>query len=388
MNNFYGRCIFMKFCMVLEFFVPHYNGGGERRFYEMSKRLIKLGHSVDILTMKFEENNNYENIEGINVHHIGPVIDNPPIRTKGQFIRYFFSVCNWLRKHDYDIVDAQAYSPLISSVIMSKLYRFPVIGTIYDTSTNSQDQWVQSSKIAKIAETRLVKLPFDNVLTISEATKNSLINDFGVKKEQIKLIYIGVDLERMDSVECSKKDENTILFVGRLVPHKHADHLLEILNNLKDEVPNIKLTIVGKGIEKENLLKYIKQNQLEGYVEFLEDLSNDELTYQMKKSNVLVLPSTREGFGMVLTEANTCYTPVVAYASGGVVEVVEDNVSGYLIEPENIQELEEKIKFILTNKEEQERLSISGREYVEEKFNWDVLIEQYIDFCQEVIKER
>lgn len=378
----------MKFCMVLEFFTPHYNGGGERRYYELTKRLVECGHQVDVLTMRVKDAPDHETINGVNIHRLGPVIENPPIRSKSDFIKYFKCVISWIRTHNYSIIDAQAYSPLLSGLVASKVTKTPIIATIYDTSCNSQDQWIQFSRLASIAEKTLTKLPYDKILTISDATYNSLVNDFGVSESKLKMLYIGVDIKGIDKVKAEPKGENHILFVGRLVPHKHVDHLLEVVNNIKDKIPDIKLTIVGKGVEKDNLVEYIKEHNLEEHVEFMCDLENDELTYQMKIANMLVLPSTREGFGMVLSEANACHTPTVAYASGGVVEVVEDGVSGYLIEPENKEQLQEKILYILKNKDVECELSQKGRMHVEAKFDWDSIVNDYIKLAYEIINNK
>lgn len=375
----------MKFCMILEFFVPHYNGGGERRYYELTKRLVQLGHEVDVLTMKLDGVDDHEVIDDVNVYHIGPVVRNPPIRTKSDFILYGKSVLGWLRSHKYDVIDAQSYSPLLPASIYSKMSNTPIIGTIYDTSTNNNDQWLQSSTIASMAEKVLVKMPFNKILTISKATRKSLIKDFNVDSDKINLIYIGVDLDGIDKVKCTRKSNDRILFVGRLVPHKHVDHLLRILNNIKDKYPDVHLVIVGKGVEKENLTRYIEDNNLGDYVEFMQDLSNEELIYQMKLANVLVLPSTREGFGMVLSEANACCTPTVCYASGGVVEVVDDEKTGYLVKPEDVDALEERIEYILDNKDVEETLGKQGRLNVEEKFNWDKIVLQYINLASKLV---
>ncbi|WP_455644761.1 glycosyltransferase family 4 protein [Methanosphaera sp.] len=375
----------MKFCMILEFFVPYYNGGGERRYYELTKRLVEKGHEVDILTMKIKDVEEHEVQEGITIYHIGPTIENPPQRSKKDFMVYGRAVLKWLRTHEYDIIDAQSYSPLLPATMYSKHSNTPVIGTIYDTSTNNQDQWIQSSSLAYKAENFLVKRPFTKILTISKATEKSLVNDFNVDADKIKIISIGVDFETIDSVKCDKKDKNRVLFVGRLVPHKHANHLLKIINNLKEKIPDIHLVIVGKGIEKDNLLQYISENNLEDYVEFMQDLSNEELIYQMKLANILALPSTREGFGMVLSEANACHTPTVAYASGGVVEVVDNGKTGYLVEPEDIDTFQEKIEYILNNEDVEKTLGLQGRANVEEKFNWDKIVSEYINLASKLI---
>ncbi|MGZ7117607.1 MAG: glycosyltransferase family 4 protein, partial [Methanobacterium sp.] len=62
----------MKICILSDFFVPHYNGGGERRYFEIAKRLVERGYHVDVICMKIEGVDNNELIEGINIHHIGP----------------------------------------------------------------------------------------------------------------------------------------------------------------------------------------------------------------------------------------------------------------------------------------------------------------------------
>ncbi len=376
----------MKICMVLEFFVPHYNGGGEHRYYEITKRLVQRGHDIDVLTMRVKDVPDFENIDGINVHHIGPEIIEPPLRSGSAFIRYFFSVCNWLRKHDYDIIEGQAYSPLLSSVLMAKLKRTPVIGTIHDVSSNYSDQWVQSSRMANMAEKFFADLPYDKLITVSEMTRDSLINDFGAKKERVTMIPNGVDISKIDSVADQEKDEDTIIFVGRIIPHKHVDHLVEVVKRLKDDIPNIKLVIVGKGIEKENIIKQIKDDNLEDNVELLQDLSDENLIIQMKKANVLVLPSMREGFGMVLAEANACKTPVVAYSTGGVLSVVIDNYNGLLVEPMNVDLLTQKVKNVLTDRKLQERLAMQGRKRVIDKFNWDEITSEYIKVAKSIMK--
>lgn len=378
----------MKICMVLEFFVPHYNGGGEHRYHEIAKRLVNLGHQVDLLTMNVEKVPEYENIDGINVYHIGPTIRNPPNRTMTDFIKYFCSVSRWLLTHDYDVIDAQAYSPLLSSSVISRFIKTPLIGTIHDTSSSNGDQWIQSSFIANFMEKFLVNLKFDKIITVSHATKNSLVNDFGVNESRIEILYNGVDIPKYDSVKMGNAVENQIIFVGRLAPHKHVDHLITMLRSIRKSVPSVKLLIVGKGEEKENLLNLVKEYNLEDIITFKQDLSDNDLIRNIKESEMLVLPSTREGFGMVLAEANCCYKPVVTYASGGTVEVVENGYNGYLIESENITEFENKILELLNNKELEKQFGNNGRKKVETQFNWENIVNNYVLLLEKTIHNR
>ena len=374
--------------MVLEFFIPHYNGGGEHRYHEIAKRLVERGHEVDLLVMKLPNVPKYEKIDGINVYHIGPTITNMPFRNMFDFAQYLFSVIKWLLKHDYDIIDAQAYSPLLSSKIASCIKKTPLIVTIHDTSSSSNDQWIQSSHTASFMEKFLVNLNFDKIVTVSHATKNSLVHDFGVNESKIEIIYNGVDIPKYDSVTVENTIENQIIFVGRLAPHKHVDHLITILGKVRKNIPSIKLLIVGKGEEKENLVNLVKEHDLGDIITFKQDLSDEELIKDIKESEILVLPSTREGFGMVLAEANCCYKPVITYVSGGTVEVVDNGYNGYLVESENITELENKLVKLLENKKKQKNFGFNGRKKVETEFNWDNLVNNYVSLLKKVIQNQ
>lgn len=368
----------MKICIVTEFFIPHYFGGGERRFYQLAKKLVQKGIQVDVLTMKIKDVPDYENIDGINVHHIGPTIENPPNRSIFDFIRYFGSVSGWLIKNSYDLIDAQSYSPLLSSTIAAKIRRTPIFGTIYDTSSSGSDQWMEHSFLANLLEKFLVNLRFDKIITISKSTKNSLINDFGVSEDKIELLYIGVDTEKYDSIDLIEKKSDKLIFVGRLIPHKHVNHLIESFEEIIKSIPNARLVIVGKGEEKNNILNLVSSKSLDEYVSFKENLSDEELIKEIKESEALILPSTREGFGMVLAEANYCEVPVVTYASGGTIDVVEDGYNGFLVEPGNISKLTEKTLLLLNDKQLQKQMGTNGRNKVETQFNWDKIVNEYL----------
>lgn len=368
----------MKICIVTEFFIPHYFGGGERRFYQLAKKLVQKGIQVDVLTMKIKDVPDYENIDGINVHHIGPTIENPPNRSIFDFIRYFGSVSGWLIKNSYDLIDAQSYSPLLSSTIAAKIRRTPIFGTIYDTSSSGSDQWMEHSFLANLLEKFLVNLRFDKIITISKSTKNSLINDFGVSEDKIELLYIGVDTEKYDSIDLIEKKSDKLIFVGRLIPHKHVDHLIESFEEIIKSIPNARLVIVGKGEEKNNILNLVSSKSLDEFVSFKENLSDEELIKEIKESEALILPSTREGFGMVLAEANYCEVPVVTYASGGTIDVVEDGYNGFLVEPGNISKLTEKTLLLLNDKQLQKQMGTNGRNKVETQFNWDKIVNEYL----------
>ena len=380
-----NKGILMKICILLDFFIPHYNGGGERRYFEIAKRLIDRGHDVDVICMKIQGVDNHEFIEGINIHHIGPEIKNPPYRNAFDFIHFIIAGFLWILNHDYDIIDAQTYVPLIPGFFGAKLKNIPVVGTIYDVGSDTDDQWLMFSSLASFVEKFLVRLPFDEIITVSNQTKIALIQDYNVKPEKVNVVYAGVDSSYIDSIDVNEKYKNSLIFVGRLAPHKHVDDLISVLKSLKNDIKDIHLKIIGNGIEKDNLVEIVNDLDLNDHIEFLSDLDYGDVIREMKESNILVLPSTREGFGMVLAEANACNIPAVAYKSGGVVEVIDDGKNGFLVEPRNLEELSKKIKLLLENENIARKMGEEGRKKVEKYFDWEKIVEEIIGIYEKLI---
>ena len=144
---------------------------------------------------------------------------------------------------------------------------------------------------------------------------------------------------------------------------------------------------MGRGKEKENLVKMVDDYHLNDSITFKQDLTDEELIREIKESAMLVLPSTREGFGLVLAEANCCNKPVIAYASGGTVNVIDDGYSGYLVKPRDKEALKEKIELLLNDKQLQKQIGFNGRTRVEEYFDWDKIVDEYVDLAQSMIKK-
>jgi len=366
------RVGFMRILIVSDFFVPHYNGGGERRYFEIARRLVEMGHEVDVVSMKIQGVPHHEVIDGIHVHHVGPKIRNPPVRKPPDFMRFMLAVFRWICRNDYDIIDAQTYSPLLPSLLAARLRGIPMVATIHDVSSPQGDQWLQSSGLASVLEGVLMRLPYDGVITVSRSTASALIEVYGRSPEGIHIIPNGVDLELIDSTPPATGDY--IIFVGRLAPHKHVDHLIDVFRSLSTEFSDLKLEIIGDGVERNRLKRMARKYGISDRISFHHNLRYREVISLIKGAKVLVLPSTREGFGMVLAEANACSVPVVAYRTGGVVEVINDGENGFLVEPCDRDSLRKKINLILSNTELRNNMGSKGRKIVEEKFVWDRIV--------------
>jgi glycosyltransferase involved in cell wall biosynthesis len=183
---------------------------------------------------------------------------------------------------------------------------------------------------------------------------------------------IGIDLEKF-SGQVKEAEEPELLFVGRLVEKKGCIYLLQALSVLKNKYPQIRLTIVGEGPLRSKLVSMTENMKLN--VDFVGKESANQIRDRLSKAWMFVAPSITaengdaEGLGMVFLEAQALKTPVVSFKSGGVVEAVENEVTGLLSEEKDVNGLVESIRFFLDNPGARKEYGERGRQRVESLFD-------------------
>ena len=182
------------------------------------------------------------------------------------------------------------------------------------------------------------------------------LRDFYKDKTKTKCVYIPNVLDELPKKKSSLKTNN-IINVGRFSPEKGHSDLLEALSLVREDIPNIKLYLIGDGSEKDNSTKQIKRLSLSKNVSLLGFLSKEEIEPYMLDSSLFVTTSLSESFGLVVLEAASYGLPVVSFDSAkGVCEVLE-NDSDVLIPNRDLTLLKEKIVSILKDKEYKKSLS-------------------------------
>ena len=128
----------------------------------------------------------------------------------------------------------------------------------------------------------------------------------------------------------TKTAHPSVVAVARLVPVKRHDLLIRAAAVAREQVPELRLTIVGEGYERERLHAVIRELDAEGWVRLTGWVSEDELVHLYQEAWVAASASAREGWGLSLTEAAACGTPAVASRIAGHADAVHDGVSGLL----------------------------------------------------------
>src|SRR5215467_4169576 len=196
------------------------------------------------------------------------------------------------------------------------------------------------------------------------------VRHWGVPATKINVIYNTVDLPLAISSAIPLSTRFTIVTVGRLVPWKQIDHLIEAIHDCKDAG----LVIVGDGPERERLENLACANQVTHRVYFAGQRSKEETVALMAACDLFVLNSSYEGFPHVVLEAMSVGLPVVATSVGGTPELVHDGQNGLLIVPNANGALSSTLRRLLTCSEERQRLAAGGRETTH-RFRCSAMIE-------------
>lgn len=179
------------------------------------------------------------------------------------------------------------------------------------------------------------------------------------------------------------RDEAKLLFVGRLSSQKGAELAVRALARMERPAT---LDIVGAGPEFDRIINVARELGVGDRVTMLGHLGHTALVERYRHSVALLIPSVEEGLGLVAVEAQLCETPVVAFASGGLVDVVTDECTGLLVPPGNVEALAVALDRVVSSPELREKLGRSGRESALARFTPAAAAAQYASIYRSVLE--
>ncbi|MCL2172296.1 MAG: glycosyltransferase family 4 protein [Candidatus Bathyarchaeota archaeon] len=218
-----------------------------------------------------------------------------------------------------------------------------------------------------------------------------IVNCYGLDSSKIFAIHNAIsdnffDLSSRDHVQQTNVDtlgKKVILFVGILIHRKGVSYLIKAAEILVHfyHLTDLMFIIAGSDEQDKAYVQMIKQLVAEcgltNYVKFLGRVDNKALNDLYARCDVFVLPSLDEGFGLVIAEALSFGKPVIGTNVGGIPIQIVDGWNGFLVEPANSSQLAEKLKNLLTNEAECLRMGKNGKTWAEQKFNWKTTAIEY-----------
>ncbi len=366
-----------RIAIVADAVYPWNKGGKEKRIYEITKRLAARGYLVTVYCMQWWKGEREIVREDVTYHAISAY---HPLYagSRRSFTQAMFFALSCLRLlgAEFDVVDVDQVPHLVlfTMRLVCLLKRKKMFATWLEVW--GEKYWkgyvgTFRGEIAYHIEKISAKLP-DIIVSISARTTEGLRTILG-RENGVFTVPIGIDVEPILRIPPDARSSD-IVYAGRLLAHKNVDVLLGAVSILKKSHPEISLMIVGDGPEKENLERLALELGIQGNVLFLGFLEDHDTLYGlMKASKVFVTPSTREGFGIVVIEANACGLPAIAvtHDQNAAGDLVTPNENGVLCMMLGKQGLADAIGKLLSTRNEPDR-------YVQyaKRYDWDSIIQK------------
>ncbi|WP_243060219.1 glycosyltransferase family 4 protein [Nocardioides sp. SR21] len=333
-------------------------GGGSERYVEsMARGVVRHGGRATIFCAAHGEAPSEQTVDGVRY-----------VREGDHVMVYLRGLWNLARRRfgKVDVVvDVQNGLPFFTRLGT----RRPVVVLVHHVH---REQWPivfpgLMGTVGWFIERRLAPVLYrrSQYIAVSRATRNELV-ELGVGRERIAVVHNGTAPPPV--TDARKSAYPSIVVVSRLVPHKQIEHAIDAVAALRSDHPDIRLTIVGSGWWEDDLRKHAADAGVGDVVSFEGFVTEARKHEVLAESWLMLLPSVKEGWGLVIGEAGSHRVPTIAYTSaGGTRESIAHLRSGLLVEDE--AELISATRRLLEDAEERERLGTGALE-MSHTFSW------------------
>ena len=378
---------------------PRVVGGIARVVNDLSKRLIKDGHDVTVVTYKEGNVPYYELDKGVKVYRV----DNFMINASN-FIDWVMQLnFNMIAKAseiiqkegEFDVIHAHDWLVAYAAKTLKHSYNIPLVSTIHATEAG-RNSGIRDSQQKYINDTEwMLTYESTEVIVNRNYMKGELQRLFGLAFEKINVVPNGVDLLLYSGVDrdyefrrrYAMDNEKIILFVGRLVYEKGVQHLIAAMPKILNGYHDAKLVIAGKGGMMDELKQEANALDLGDKVYFTGYINGKDVPKLYKAADVAVFPSTYEPFGIVALEAMLSERPIVVSDIGGLNEIVQHRENGMKCYAGNANSIADSILELLYNPELCANLTKKAKAKVRNEYNWNKIAQDTHFIYQKAICE-
>jgi len=348
------------------------DGGGSEMYIErVAEHLARRGDRVTICTASYAGASRHEVRNGVTY------------RRRGNKLTVYVFALLWLltragRRTDI-VVDVQNGIPFFAPLLRRK----PIVNLLHHVH---REQWQiifpgPVGRFGWFLESRVAPRAYRGrrYISVSEASRTDMAA-LGIDPDRVDLVYNGVDLPDPDR-DVARADRPTITVLGRLVPHKQVEHAFVVASRLRHEIDGLQVDVIGDGWWREQLQAAAAEHGVEDLVTFHGAVPDAERDALLDRSWLLLTPSVKEGWGIVIMEAAARGVPCIAYASaGGVTEAIVDTETGWLVD--GITEMTKRTHEMLADHELRAAMGAAAARHAS-CFSWDVTGARFEDLLNQ-----
>ena len=382
-------------------FPPRVIGGISPHVYFLSKSLAKNDVKVYVVTCDFPGAPAHETIDGVEVYRVDSYKNPSP-----DFATWVYLMNLNMQKEaaalagrlsdEIDVFHAHDWLVATAGIGLKHVFRKPLLVTMHSTEIGRRDG-IHTSTEKMIHETE-AWLTYEawKVICCSDYMVSHVKWAFGLPDDKLVMVPNGVNTvvyENLQEQDCKPfrsafalPEEKLVLFVGRLVYEKGAQVLINAIPRILEKV-NAKFVIVGSGYMKEQLSSIVRSMGLEHKVLFTGFVDEETLLRLQSCADVSVVPSLFEPFGIVALEAMAAKSPVVVSDTGGLSEIVDHDLTGVKVFPNNTESLAWGITKILLDDNFRNNIRQNAYRKIQEKYDWDKIAQRTKRIYEGVLSE-
>ena len=360
-------------------------GGGLERYALQVSRFLRCDYGWRVVVVCSNENrkdDSEEMLEDIKIYRLGR-----DIRLSNTPLGFGWSnkIKKIIEKEKPDIINVHTPVPGLGDLTSYVGRNIPQVITYHTGSMRKENFLDIFILLYEKAALGFMLRRAKSVVCSSDFVRTGFLKKYIAKSETITP---GVDAENFTPNPERKSQNPTVLFVAKMEngqEHKGLKTLLDAMKILKEEFPNIKLSVVGDGDLKDGYEAYAADCGLKANVEFRGRLEGKELARAYQAAHIFTLPTSSDSQPLVILEAMATGLPIVSTEVGGIPTMITDNKEGFLIEPHNPRALADKIGILLRDPQLRERFSKAARARVVQNFSWQRRMERYNDMLERAI---
>lgn len=371
-----------------------YKGGLVRDLaFELSQR----GHEVHVVTPMRPGASREEITEGIRVHRfsyygwrsgvqLGELKGTPVLLLGSLMVLGTIKCLTSVLKHNVDLIHACWVVPSgLIGLIVGRLTGRPAVATAAGSDLNIAPQ----NRFVRLLTTLTLK-HIDKLLPLSTALQQTALA-LGLPEHKANVIHgtVGIDIPVLDKIPRKSlvqgRGSRTLLYVGNLTPPRQADTVIRAMQRVVVIAKDCHLFLVGEGNLRSSLEILADELDLSSHVHFCGPLPRDQVLAMLPNADVFVHCSNHEGLGIAIMEAMGAGLPVVANRVGGVLDLVYEGETGFMLSPDDVEGYADRIISLLKNDQLRKQLGTSGRSFAEKHLNKEAILSQTEKVYQDVL---